>query len=213
MNNLIDIQIPFSGFYESIHDRLIDEAIENGFNYDYETGEEIELTDEVKDAIFSTDIDWDAIRLEYCKHYVNAFGDEFGLDLTFDEMTSPKFYNYETDRIFCKVPAEQINKIRVEVYNNDSSWRQYLQDNFSDCDGHWSNYSNDPKSEDWTKETLDACQYGAILSFWLNNISERVQHKFWNEKEYFLTEDFEMFNWDSIIEATNKIKQYLKEAK
>ncbi len=64
----LKIELPFSGFYESWHDHAIDDAIEQHFTYDYETGEDIELTDEIADAIWSADVNWGAIRAEYCEH-------------------------------------------------------------------------------------------------------------------------------------------------
>ena len=207
MSDLVKIQIPFSGFYNSIHGGEggnIDQALEGGFNYDYEKDEEKEVPD-----IWGANYDYKAIELEYCQHFVEAFGDKYGLTLTFDEMTSPREYNFSTDRIFCKIPREEIDTIRKSVEEH-KDWAQYIKDNFTSCSGFWSNYENDCKHEDWAKETLDECQYGTIIKFWLNNISPDTDSEGWDMDEYYLTNDFEMCNWDSIINAHKVIEEYLK---
>ena len=204
----VNIEIPFMGFYNSVHNMRIDEAVESGFNYDYDTGEEKEITEEVADAIFSADVDWDAIRLEYAKNYVEAFGYEFDLSLRFDDLYSPKFYNYGTDRVFAWVPIEQINKIRKEV-EADKSYPEYIKERYSDRSGFSSNYSSDYKDEDWTREKLDECQYRAILEFWI----EYRNGMDWNDNESYMSESFEMQTWSSIQNAHEAIDKYLEEKK
>lgn len=212
MGDLVDIQIPFDGFYNSIHDTAIDDAIESCFNWNHEKQEEIEITDATRNAIYMADIDWNAIRLEYCERYVAAFGDRFGLTLTFEEMTSPREYNFATDRIFCKIPRVEISKIRKEVEKH-KDWPQYIRDNFTSCSGFWSNYENDCKHEDWTRKDLDECQYGVIIKFWLNNIFPDMGIEGWDIEQYYLTEDFEMCNWESIEAARLVIEEYITDSK
>lgn len=212
MTDLVEIQIPFDGFYNTIHDSAIDDALENCFNWNHEKQEEVEITDATRDAIFMADVDWNAIRLEYCERYVDAFGDRFGLTLTLEEVTSPREYNFATDRIFAKIPREQINKIRKEVEEH-KDWPQYIKDNFTDCSGFWSFYDNDCKHEDWTREDLDECQYGVIIKFWLDNIFPDMGIEGWHMEQYYLTEDFEMCNWESIEAARLVIEEYITDSK
>lgn len=210
MSDSVKIELPFGGFYESIHDSNIDDAIEGGFNYDYDLQDEKEITEEVSDSIFMADVDWQSIRIEYCEAYTNAFADKYGLTLTFDEMTSPREYNFATDRIFCQVPRTQIDDIRKSVEKH-KDWQQYIKDNFTSYDGFWSNYENDNTHDDWTRETLDECQYSVVLKFWLDNISDETGSEGWNMDEYYLTNDFEMCGWGSVIEAHETIEAYLIE--
>lgn len=211
-NELVEIEIPFSGFYESIHDSNIDRALEDGFNYDYEKQEEAELTDEIRDAIWSANVNHKAIEIEYCEAFVNAFADRYELDLEFEIMTSPKEYNFATDRIFAKIKREQIDKIRAEVEAHDK-WPEYIKDNFTSYDGYWANYDSDYKNEDWTRADLDSCQYGVILKFWLRNITNLGGIEGYDVDEYYLTNDFEMCNWESINNAHDKIREYIEEQK
>lgn len=179
----IEIEIPFWGLYDSIHDQFLEDAIQSAFSYDYETGEDIELGDDYDDARWNADIDWGKIHEGYAKAYTEEFGDRFDLDLEFVEMTSPKYYNYSTDRIFANVPIDQINKIRKEVEAHPE-WPQYIKDRYTDRDGFWSNFPSDYKDEGWTKEELQPVQYETILEFYLENIE---QDEDW---QHFLMDDF-----------------------
>lgn len=205
MSDLVKIELPFAGFYESIHSEEIDRALEDGFNYDYETGDEKEVPD-----IWGADYDYNAICREYCKEYTEAFGDKFGLDLTFDDMWSPREYNFSTDRIFALVPRDQINKIRKEAEAHDG-WGEYIKERFTSSSGFHSFYSSDYRDVEWTRELLDECQYEVILQYWLENISDETGTEGWYMEEVYMVQDFEMCNWDSIVNAHRKIEEYLRE--
>lgn len=201
MSDLIKVQIPFMGFYESIHNSNIDQAIEMGFNYDHETGEEKEVTAEVFDAIYAA-VEWDPIHQEYAKKFVEAFGEEFDLDLTFDEMQSPQFYNYSTDRLFALAPREQIDKIRKEVEQMDD-WADYIKERCSDGPGFWSFYPNDIKDEKWTRETLDECQYEIILRHWLRATANE-------DWEFYIMDDSEIYCWDTVQDAHEAVDRRME---
>lgn len=179
----IEIELPFWGFYESAHDQNLEDAIQNGFNYDYDTGEEIELGDDYDDARWNADINWAEIQKGYAKAYTEEFGDRFDLDLEFVDMTSPMFYNFETDRVFANVPIDQINKIRKEVEDH-AKWSQYIKYRYTDRDGFWSNFPSDYRDEVWTAEELQPVQYCTILEFWLEHVEQD------EEWQAFLMDDF-----------------------
>lgn len=202
--DLVEIEIPFSGFYETHHDMKCDDAVEGFFTYNHETNEEQELPEVFWDA----DINWSAIRNEYCEEYVKAFASEYDLTLSFLEMTSPREYNFTTDRIFVNIPREQINAIKDKVFADDAG-RKYVSDRFTSYDGFSSFYSNDLTDEEWTRETLDECQYGVILQYWVQSQLEDFDS--WYEKESELTDDFEMSNWDSVDEAVSVVEKTIKE--
>lgn len=209
MNNPVKIELPFAGFYESLHDDAIDRALEGGFNYDHEKDEEIEAPD-----FWGADIDFSAIRKEYCEHYVAAFAEEFGLTLTFDEMTSPREYNFSSDRIFCTIPREEIDKIRTEV-EADPLWAEEVKERFTSRSGFWSFYEPDLKDEKWARAVWDECQYEVLIQFWINakHRNDPNNNPDWNEREYYMCDNFEIYNWYSIIKAHEAIEEYLKEEK
>lgn len=209
INGLVDIELPFGGFYESFHDKAIDDA----FEWHYQLGDwayDSELSDEqqqkIADAIWSADVDWQSIRREYCKAYTDAFGQKFGLTLTFDELTSPREYNFATDRIFCKIPKEQIDSIRRKVEQHEK-YPEYIKERFTSYDGFWSNYDSDYKHEDWTRDVLDECQYRVIIEFWLDNINPDAN----DDWELYLIDDIQVTEFESFNKQLEVVDQYIKD--
>lgn len=181
----IEIELPFSGFYESLHDQMLEDAIEQHFSYDYDKDEDKELGDDYDKARWDADIDWQGIQEAYAKEYTEVFGHEFDLDLKFVQLSSPKYYNFSTDRIFAEVPKEQIDNIFKEVIAHPD-WAEYIKERFTSYDGFSSNYSNDASDDDWKLSdfALDECQYRVVLEFWLEKISDA--HEDW---ELYLMDD------------------------
>ena len=105
----IKIELPFSGFYESIYDAHIDNTIEY---YLHEL--ENEQLEKAQDVFYL--MNYDATHLAICEHYIKAyeqvFYDNFNIDLnlSFNSLTSPKFYNFESDRLFVNIDPEYLNK-------------------------------------------------------------------------------------------------------
>lgn len=203
----VEIQIPFWGFYEGIHDSNLDDAIDNAFDYDYDSGDDIELDDKFYDAKWSADINWGDIHKGYAKAYTEEFGELFGLDLKFVELSSPAFYNFSTDRIFASIPKEQLDKLRKDVEAHEK-WAECVKERFTSYDGFWSNYSNDVKDEEWTRDVLDECQYGVMIEFWIEHISD--ENEDW---QAFLMDDFRGNGGidDLVNDAVEAIKKYQKE--
>lgn len=167
----IEIELPFSGFYESLHDQMIEDEIEQHFSYDHDSGEDKPLGDDYDEARWNADINWQEIHTAYAKAYTEAFGEEFGLNLEFVDMTSPQFYNFSTDRIFANIELDEINRIRKEAEAHPK-YAEFIRERYTSYDGFSSNFSNDSKDEEWTKEELEPVQYRSILDFWIENISD-----------------------------------------
>lgn len=202
----IEIELPFSGFYESLHNQFLEDAIESAFNYDYETGEDVELGDDYDQARWDADINWPEIQENYSKAYVEEFGQEFDLDLEFVATTSPKYYNFSTDRIFANIPLEQIERIRKEAEAH-VDYAEFIKERYTSYDGFWSNFSNDSNDKDWTKEELNPVQYRSILDFWIEKISDA--HEDW---DVFLMDDFRGNGGmdDLVYDAVEAVKKELE---
>ena len=134
--NKIIIEIPFSGFYESIHDLNIEHWI------DYTTsGDEADYLgisqDELADRLCM--MDYSSIRNAICLHYIQAYNavfyDEYNLhlDLEFHAMTSPQFYNFETDRLYCTIDQDKFSEI-LSLLDN-SKIQAFLSDKYKSRDG------------------------------------------------------------------------------
>ena len=134
-NNKTLVKIPFSGFYNSIHDSIIDSALE----YESECYAD---SDKANDIIFDVlNVNhYDKIREALSKVFVEGVNELFwyeydiNLDLTFDSLKSPKFYNYSTDEIYCYVDNDKINEL-VTLLDNENDFIEALKDKYQSRDG------------------------------------------------------------------------------
>ena len=134
--NKIVIEIPFSGFYHSIHDMHIDNWVEYMLSGD--EAEYLELSqDELADKLYM--MNYSSIRKAVCLHYIQAYNavfyDEYDidLDLKFNEMTSPQFYNFETDKLYCIIEQSAFNEVIALLY--DAEIQKTLSDKYKTSDG------------------------------------------------------------------------------
>ena len=151
----METSIPFSGFYESDHNYLIEQAIE----YIFETDKDCGGSPAVPDIIYYTDkMDNKAIEIDYCKLYVMAFAEKFEditgivLPVSFKDMTSPREYNFTTDRIFSDISLETVQALYDESAKDDhESLKSKIRERFTSYDGFISSYDNDLSGDDWNK--------------------------------------------------------------
>jgi hypothetical protein len=146
----LSVKIPFSGFYESSHDAEIDRAIESYFDTEGDGGNHVP-----EDFYFSFN-HWKDIQRDYAKLYTELFSEwlseETGLKVSFEyeEMTSPREYNFTTDRIFAKAPLVFFKKLRALV--PDDVLEKQIITNHRSRSGFISFYSDD--IETWKAKPL-----------------------------------------------------------
>jgi hypothetical protein len=152
------IQLPFSGFYNSIHDVLLDDALESLVQT--ENG----ITNEALLGMAYFSIDFNSLHTDYAKKYTDSFAHKFKLDLSFNELNSPREYNLTTDKIYCEISYEAVKQL----------WRQtaacILENNaeaiFTSRDGFNSFYSHDYKKWGAVKN-FDCNHLHCLLCAWL----------------------------------------------
>ena len=132
------VQIPFSGFYYSIHNSNIDYALENQIFTDYATG--CTNNDDLTERAYGA-IDWRDLYTDYAKEYASAFADKFNIKMQFESMTSPREYNFSTDRIFCEISEKEIMRIFGCTCKNTLA--KNARDTFTSRDGFNSFYNSD----------------------------------------------------------------------
>ena len=111
-----EIQIPFSGFYNSIHNDYFDREIESlADHFECETGKE--LPQSVIDLCYMAN--WEKTHNNYATAYVGAFISEIGFSSKFSGMDSPRYYNFETDRVFAKISHIELSYL-VFMTNPDT---------------------------------------------------------------------------------------------
>ncbi len=145
MTTLFETTIPFTGFYESIHDHNIDMALEQSF--DDSSGSPIdELVSRAYDLI-----NWQSVHLAYVQTYVDIWKDKTGIDCKFIEIDSPSFYNYRTDEIIVTITDDEIKRIYSEC--DKPSLATLIKKRCTSYDGFISFYS--PDITDWSIDPLE----------------------------------------------------------
>jgi hypothetical protein len=160
MKTLFEATLPFfPGYYCSILDTYIDSEIEmylEDEDNDYETYESIE-----------GQLDYNKAKLAMNQAWVDRFNVETGLNLKYKDMSSPKEYNFQTDRVFVEITLKELEKVRKITEEHPEEFQQYLTRNFKSGDGFVSFYPDD--FEEWDKDTQDldhneAMTYIAVAS-------------------------------------------------
>lgn len=147
--------IPFSGFYDSWHDQMLDDAMDQMFSND-QGSINTNIRWRASDAC-----NWKKVHEKYAKEYAETFGQWLNIpSLEFDELRSPREYIFTTDRIFVRISSEDVKKIwdRVDI----AVFAKVCRQMFLSRSGFSSFY--DPDWRTWGElEELDHNQLGALL--------------------------------------------------
>jgi len=153
-----EIRVPFSGFYQTIHDAVIEETAEM----------------QVEDVDDLDKLDMRQAMIDYSKIFINKLGKEIEIDFVFADLESPREYNFETDKIFANITIEEINKMYEEVFSNETTkknFRDKVSSHFAKRDGFAPNYSDDYNN--WGDiSTWDYNQLSILLGTYINNFIE-----------------------------------------
>lgn len=131
-NKYLPVEIPFSGFYGTDHDAMFD----GWLDYEQEvlqsdhdaTLEQLQYLSER----FYQHVNWEAVRLDYAKEYTSvletliADNSTIKPKLEFIEMTSPREYNFDTDRIYANISIKDLKAMLKAVPSK--AWREFVKD-------------------------------------------------------------------------------------
>lgn len=134
----------FPGFYESALSAAIDQEIESVFNTD-DSGCNSNIPD---DLYFKMDYSpiHAAQAKEYCEQWCDTFESETGIKLEYEyeSYTSPREYNFETDRLFCYLSDASIAALfTASEADNHKQLSEHIEARFTSRDGFISSYFND----------------------------------------------------------------------
>jgi hypothetical protein len=152
--------IPFSGFYESTHSRELDRTIERMVE---DSSGCHPISDKLAEEIWDG-IDWKTAMSAYAKNYAESFAYwfkcEYYITLEWESMSSPREYNFATDRIFCTMSEKDAEKLRSKV--DEKMLRDAAKDRFTSYDGFISHYS--PDIDSWGElAEWDHNQLGTLI--------------------------------------------------
>lgn len=176
MKTIFEIQLPFAGFYGGAHDAEVDNAFDQMLSDREGRGET------APDRLYRMALDavsWGDVYRAYAKDYAESFLQEYDLTGRFVAMTSPKFYNFETDRVFVEIDrpslAKIIRKTKPEILTEVAKRRHTSRSGFI------SFYSPDWKT--WgCVSTWDHNQLETLLLAYLET-ERNEEWDFWAEHE------------------------------
>lgn len=151
------VNVPFAGFYESIHDAAGTDAVMSATQG--ENGEA--LNERLTERLMTMGVEWREWQLKYVQRFTQLLSDQLEVPLKYESMESPRFYNFETDRIFAHIEEEDLLKLHDRV--DEGILRDVLRRRFTSYDGFISHYS--PYLNDWPEDVRewDHNQIGSLL--------------------------------------------------
>ena len=134
---MINTNIRFNGFYNSIHMDNIEHAVESFYTddnglFDYDS--------------IANNIDYKTIFKDYIEVFTDDFKswikDNYDLDMDFKDLKliSPQYYNYSTDVINCNI-SERDNALLMITFKRDKDFISYLEDRTANRSGFISHYT------------------------------------------------------------------------
>jgi hypothetical protein len=163
------IRLPFfPGFYESWLENSDTSywAIKEELDYYYHG--ELGRTELTEDDL---DFDYKAYEKEVCDAFVEVWKNlspDFVKSVEFEELWRPRYYNFETDRIYAKIEMEDDWKEKMRAFM-DANWFELskrIDDDWSDRDGFISFMNN--RIDGWIGALFveeDARYIGVMLGY------------------------------------------------
>ena len=153
--NKLESTIPFDGFYESFISADIEHQIGQQIEWDCDIYDLNESEEEIlynNYLTVNTSYFYNQIAEDYTNFYIDnlnaklnyAYPDHgFTLNAKFSLLTSPREYNFETDRIFIDIEKNHaIDFIKYIIKNYKKELENKIKERFTSRSGFWSHYKN-----------------------------------------------------------------------
>ena len=147
--NKLESTIPFDGFYESFTSADIEYQIGQQIEWDSDI---YDLNEDEQQILWDNYLDinrsyfYNQIAEDYTNFYIDALNKRlkgFTLNAKFKLLTSPKEYNFETDRIFIEIEENHaVDFIEHIVQNYKKELEKKIEDRFRSRSGFISFYKN-----------------------------------------------------------------------
>lgn len=153
--------VPFAGFYCSIHDEGLEYTLARYFDYEGQGDGNSDLIDAARDAI-----DWRCVHEAYAVEYVAGLRAEYDVELAFESLSSPAYYNFETDRVFAHIDRDSLARIAKAIPRD--RLRKAVKERFTSRSGFMSHYPADLSSWPARLSDWDHNQIGLLLELYLD---------------------------------------------
>jgi len=155
--NKLESTIPFDGFYNSYISSDIEHQIGQQIEWDSDI---YDLNEDEQQILWDNylSVNRSSFYNEIAEHYTDLYIDAlnerlegFTLKVKFNLLTSPKEYNFETDRIFIDIERDHaIDFIKYIIKNHKKELENKIKERFTSRSGFWSHYKNG--LDLWTKD-------------------------------------------------------------
>ena len=155
--NKLESTIPFDGFYESFTSADIEYQIGQQIEWDSDI---YDLNEDEQRILWANYLDinrsyfYNQIAEDYTNFYIDALNERlkgFTLKATYKFFTSPREYNFSTDRIFIEIEENHaIDFIKYIIKNYKKELEKKIKDRFTSRSGFSSFYKN--SLDLWTKD-------------------------------------------------------------
>lgn len=158
---MLEIFVPFSGFYESFWDSCIDDAVSRAVENYVEEHPGVDIKQVRGHQYFNTN--FADVRQRVARAYVVALENylwhevDTAVILTFKELISPREYNFKTDRILCEISEHHAT--RLFAFGNSERLQYYAAQKMTTRSGFISFYNP------------DMCTWGALERWDVNQLS------------------------------------------
>lgn len=199
--------IPFSGFYNSRHDEALDDALQQAVSDEYGN---------LNGGLYShaMSADWQAINVAYAEAYTKEFSQRTGIACQFESLSSPREYNFTTDRVFVTIEPNEVMRLFQAV--NPDTLTEVCDEMFKSRSGFMSYYSPDWK--EWGgADKFDHNQIWAIIAAYVHD-EMADDGKTWDDAEWNIPDSFSetgkldaILDTDKLIVRLANIAYYLRQ--
>ena len=145
----LESTIPFDGFYNSYISSDIEHQIGQQIEWDSDI---YDLNEDEQQILWDNYLSVNRVSFynEIAEHYTDLYIDAlnerlegFTLNAKFNLLTSPREYNFETDRIFIDIERDHaIDFIKYTIKNYKKELENKIKERFTSRSGFWSHYKN-----------------------------------------------------------------------
>ena len=115
----IKFYIPFEGFYYSIYESMVDDIIDNEINDGYLKNDDNIDYKNIFNAMSESIFD-DIIEIFIDETFGSVNNDFCSTNIIYEGLSSPKYYNYSTDKLKAKISYNNYSLIYGKYITNES---------------------------------------------------------------------------------------------
>lgn len=148
------VEIPFMGFYDSIWDYVWESEFDN------------DCAEEDAERLDSDSVNWPVYYTKLAAQIVDWIRHKSGLMLSFEKLTSPREYNFESDRIFAYISETQLEMIYKNI--DEDKLAAVFKDNLTPHSGFIPYYD----VESWQEPVLtwEYSQTALLMGLYLSEL-------------------------------------------